>query len=185
MASDGGGPSRRRPWPANRGRANARPGAPERPGAADRAQRAGRAQRGRDQRADRAQRAGQTAKPGATRLGVDLATLDWQRSGIGEGSLEVAFVWGPGGAPGQTARCARENVVQWVLLRVAGDASGRVLVYDRVEWLNFVDGAVRGEFDRASDLAAFRRPDEAGNTLMRHSRRFDPAIVGQIVSAVR
>ncbi|HXP21236.1 MAG TPA: hypothetical protein VN840_16460 [Streptosporangiaceae bacterium] len=37
----------------------------------------------------------------------------------------------------------------WVLLRVAGDPDGRVLVYDRVEWECFLDGASRGEFDDA------------------------------------
>ena len=71
-------------------------------------------------------------KPTLQQLGVDPAELDWQRSGTGVGSLEVAFV---GGEP-----------VNWVLLRVAGDPVGRVLVYDRTEWMCFLDGVVRGEF---------------------------------------
>ena len=97
-------------------------------------------------------------KPAATGLGVDLASLDWQRSGTGAGSFEVAFIASqtrnirasagqvryaaPRGAASSTCR-----VIDWVLLRVAGDPSGRVLVYDRNEWLCFLDGAVRGEFD--------------------------------------
>jgi hypothetical protein len=32
-------------------------------------------------------------------------------------------------------------------MRVAGDAAGRVLVFDRNEWDCFVDGARNGEFD--------------------------------------
>ena len=31
------------------------------------------------------------AKPTPADLGIDLAALDWQRSGAGEGSIEVAF----------------------------------------------------------------------------------------------
>jgi hypothetical protein len=98
------------------------------------------------------------AKPTASGLGVDLASLEWQRSGAGNGSFEVAFVASQtrsqraaaGMAPG--ARLGREAgsdcpVIDWVLLRVAGDPAGRVLVYDRNEWLCFLDGAVRGEFD--------------------------------------
>lgn len=79
-------------------------------------------------------------KPTLNQLGVDPAELDWQRSGAGDGSLEVAFVGGASpraGAP----------VVDWVLLRVAGDPIGRVLVYDRTEWMCFLDGVGRGEFD--------------------------------------
>ncbi len=76
------------------------------------------------------------AKPTLARLRVDLAALDWQRSGTGAGSFEVAFLSGAG--PGRA---------DWVLLRVAGDPAGRVLVYDRTEWLCFIDGAGHGEFD--------------------------------------
>jgi hypothetical protein len=89
------------------------------------------------------------AKPTAAGLGVDLAALDWQRSGDGPGSFEVAFVASskdlrsdtPGGRLGSDAR------PDWVLLRVAGDLNGRVLVYDRNEWTCFLDGAGHGEFD--------------------------------------
>lgn len=92
-------------------------------------------------------------KPTPAQLGVDLAKLDWQRSGTGAGSLEVAFVddeaAGTGAATGGAGRAGRAEVsaeVSWVLLRVAGDPAGRVLVYDRTEWLCFLDGVVRGEF---------------------------------------
>jgi hypothetical protein len=77
-------------------------------------------------------------KPSAQQLGVDLDKLDWQRSGVGSGSLEVAFV--SGGSAGAGARA------DWVLLRVADDPEGRVLVYDRIEWMCFLDGVARGEF---------------------------------------
>lgn len=107
------------------------------------------------------------AKPTAVGLGVDLASLDWQRSGTGAGSFEVAFVAGhnpravawqvPGAASGRESD-SEGPVIEWVLLRVAGDPAGRVLVYDRNEWLCFLDGAARGEFDLADrspiDLAA-------------------------------
>ena len=76
------------------------------------------------------------AKPTPARLQVDLAALDWQRSGMEAGSFEVAFI--SGAVPGRA---------DWVLLRVAGDPDGRVLVYDRTEWLCFIDGAGHGEFD--------------------------------------
>ncbi len=107
-------------------------------------------------------------KPTVTELGVDIATLEWQRSGVGDGSFEVAFVADAGrpaevggpagqvravgtggltrGRPGQ-ARPADASTAQWILLRVAGDPAGRLLVYDRVEWLCFIDGARGGEFD--------------------------------------
>ena len=107
-------------------------------------------------------RRGRAVKPSAATLGVDLASLDWQRSGTGDGALEVAFV-GPGdtrdrgrasdrsAARGSAARPPGEPAVQWVLLRVAGDPAGRVLIYDRTEWQNFVDGAGNGEFDGAAE----------------------------------
>src|SRR6266446_708540 len=105
------------------------------------------------------------AKPTATGLAVDLASLEWQRSGSGAGSFEVAFVASPtrdphaaeGKAPGAApGREADSNcpVIDWVLLRVAGDPVGRVLVYDRNEWLCFLDGAVGGEFDWRQGLPA-------------------------------
>jgi len=34
-----------------------------------------------------------------------------------------------------------------VLMRVAGDPAGRVLVYDRHEWECFLDAVRNGEFD--------------------------------------
>jgi Domain of unknown function (DUF397) len=66
-------------------------------------------------------------------LGLDPTAQAWQRSDDVEGSIEVAFV------------AARNE--RWVLMRVAGDSDGRVLVYDRHEWECFVDGAKKGEFD--------------------------------------
>ncbi len=77
-------------------------------------------------------------KPSAAELGIDLAGQDWRRSGTGDGAIEIAFV---AAAPG--------GQTQWVLMRVAGDRSGRVLVYDRHEWECFVDGVRNGEFDDA------------------------------------
>jgi hypothetical protein len=113
------------------------------------------------------------AKPTATGLGVDLASLEWRRSGTGDGSFEVAFVASQmrnphaaaGTAPG--AALGRQTgsscpVIDWVLLRVAGDPADRVLVYDRNEWLCFLDGAVCGEFDwrqELSDLPAAQPAD--------------------------
>jgi hypothetical protein len=79
-----------------------------------------------------------TVKPAAGSLGVDLAALAWQRSGTGDGSIEVAFVADPGQPGG------------WVLMRVAGDPEQRVLVYDRHEWVCFLDGVRKGEFDDAA-----------------------------------
>ncbi len=108
------------------------------------------------------------AKPTAAGLGVDLARLDWHRSGTGAGSFEVAFVARAAGNPPAAAgqvppvapgRGASSNcqVIDWVLLRVAGDPVGRVLVYNRKEWLCFLDGAVGGEFDWRQGLTGVRR----------------------------
>lgn len=79
------------------------------------------------------------AKPTVAELGIDLAAQDWQRSGDGDGALEIAFV-------------AQASVTgtEWVLMRVAGDPDGRVLVYDRNEWECFLDGVRAGEFDDAA-----------------------------------
>lgn len=77
-----------------------------------------------------------TAKPTVEALGIDLSRQDWQRSGDGDGSIEVAF--------------ARVNDEDWILMRVAGDAAERVLVFDRNEWECFLDGARNGEFDDAA-----------------------------------
>jgi hypothetical protein len=97
---------------------------------------------------------GPIAKPTPAGLGVDLAILDWQRSGAGAGSFEVAFVSGQRDAPpGSAAHDTAHDRVDWVLLRVADDPGGRVLVYDRNEWMCFIDGAWRGEFDRPEGLA--------------------------------
>jgi Domain of unknown function (DUF397) len=79
------------------------------------------------------------AKPTVEALGIDLAALSWQRSGDGDGSIEIAFVRGAALASGD-----------WVLMRVSGDPAGRVLVYDRQEWLCFLDGVRSGEFDDAA-----------------------------------
>jgi len=77
-----------------------------------------------------------TAKPTAAELGIDAAAQSWQRSGDGDGAIEVAFVRDGAGA-------------DWVLMRVVGDPAGRVLVYDRNEWACFLDGVKKGEFDDA------------------------------------
>ena len=77
-------------------------------------------------------------KPTLTDLGIDPATLAWHRSGEGDGSIEIAF---PAGGHWRRG--------DWVLMRVAGDAAGRVLVFDRNEWECFIDGARNGEFDDA------------------------------------
>jgi hypothetical protein len=79
-------------------------------------------------------------KPTVEELGIDIAAAHWQRSGTGDGAIEVAMVTGAGPL-GQ----------DWVLMRVAGDPAGRVLVYDRHEWDCFLDGVRNGEFD---DVAA-------------------------------
>jgi Domain of unknown function (DUF397) len=70
-----------------------------------------------------------TAKPTVSGLGIDPGAQSWWRSGEGEGAIEIAFARG------------------WVLMRVAGDPDGRVLVFDRHEWECFLDGARNGEFD--------------------------------------
>jgi Domain of unknown function (DUF397) len=91
---------------------------------------------------------GGRAKPTVADLGIDPAALEWQRSGDGDGSIEIAFPVGP--APvghGAQRRWARGD---WVLMRVAGDPAGRVLVFDRNEWECFIDGARNGEFDDAA-----------------------------------
>ncbi len=80
----------------------------------------------------------QTGKPTVESLGIDIGALAWQRSGDGNGAIEVAFARVPAGAAGE-----------WVLMRVAGDPAERVLVYDRHEWECFLDGVRNGEFDDA------------------------------------
>jgi uncharacterized protein DUF397 len=80
-----------------------------------------------------------TGKPTVENLGIDVAVLTWQRSGDGEGAIEVAFAPGPDG----------RRTGEWVLMRVAGDPAERILVYDRHEWECFLDGVRKGEFDDA------------------------------------
>jgi hypothetical protein len=77
-------------------------------------------------------------KPTVEALGVDPAAQAWQRSGAADdsGAIEVAFA----DALGE----------RWVLMRVASDPGGRVLVYDLYEWECFVDGVRKGEFDDAA-----------------------------------
>lgn len=77
------------------------------------------------------------SKPTVADLGLDPAAQHWQRSGDGDGTIEIAFSQGPG-------------TDQWVLMRVAGDPADRVLVFDRHEWECFLDGARNGEFDDAT-----------------------------------
>ncbi len=84
---------------------------------------------------------GTEGKPTPDELGIDLARLAWQRSGEGDGSIEIAFPL--------SARWTRGD---WVLMRVAGDQAGRILVFDRNEWDCFLDGARNGEFDDATNL---------------------------------
>ncbi|HZC64608.1 MAG TPA: DUF397 domain-containing protein [Streptosporangiaceae bacterium] len=74
-------------------------------------------------------------KPSVQDLGIEVDAQQWRRSGDGEGSIEIAFAPGAGGA------------AEWVLMRVTGDPDGRILVYDRHEWECFLHGARGGEFD--------------------------------------
>lgn len=71
-------------------------------------------------------------KPTVESLGLDLDSLTWQSSSEGAGALELAFT------------------DDWVLMRVAQDPEGRVLVYDHFEWECFLDGVKKGEFDDAT-----------------------------------
>jgi hypothetical protein len=92
----------------------------------------------RERRAPRAAR----GKPTPADLGIDIDRLAWERSGDGDGSIEIAFP--------VSARWRRGG---WVLMRVVGDRDRRVLVFDRNEWVCFLDGARNGEFDHAARLA--------------------------------
>lgn len=71
--------------------------------------------------------------------GIDMGALSWRRPAGA----------GPRGAPGvmEVAITPRAGGGSWVLLRVAGDPAGRVLVYDEHEWECFLDGVRHGEFD--------------------------------------
>ena len=86
-----------------------------------------------------------TGKPTLADLGIDPQSPHWQRSGEGSGAIEVAFVQ----APAQAA-----DLGEWVLMRVADDPEGRILVFDHNEWECFLDGARKGEFDDAASPAA-------------------------------
>src|SRR5580693_2354043 len=101
------------------------------------------------------------AKPTVAGLGIDVGAQDWQRSGDDEGAIEIAFVrpgggpsaagtGGPGGGGAGGPGGGGGPGVTWILMRVAGDPDGRVLVYDRNEWECFLDGVRAGEFDDAA-----------------------------------
>jgi len=96
------------------------------------------------------------SKPTVFELGIDLAAQSWQRSGQGDGAIEVAFARAPARAPARAQAPAQApapvppDEAEWVLLRVAGDPEQRVLVFDRHEWECFLDGARNGEFDDAA-----------------------------------
>jgi uncharacterized protein (DUF2336 family) len=93
-----------------------------------------------------------TAKPTVAGLGVDLAAQVWQRSGHGDGAIEIAVVRTGDASHRAPARQAPDSpdAAQWVLMRVAGDPDQRILVFDRHEWECFLDGARNGEFDDAA-----------------------------------
>src|SRR5215471_9291247 len=84
------------------------------------------------------------SKPTVADLGIDVAAQRWHRSGTGAGSIEVALIRAEDSAGPGDATVGLSG--DWVLLRVAGDPSGRVLVYDRHEWECFLDGVRNGEF---------------------------------------
>ena len=91
-----------------------------------------------------------TGKPTLEELGVDLDAQEWRRSGDRDGAIEIAFVSAhalaiPGVAVAAPGLAAVRT--EYVLMRVAGDPAGRVLVYDRHEWECFLDGVRGGEFD--------------------------------------
>ncbi len=95
-----------------------------------------------------------TGKPTVEELGIDVAAQVWHRSGTGDGTIEVAMVSaqdraGLGTEPAGPGREPAGPGGPWVLMRVAGDPAGRVLVYDRHEWECFLDGVKNGEFDDA------------------------------------
>jgi len=117
--------------------------------------------------------AGSPAKPTVEDLGIDVTAQTWRRSAGPQGAIEIAFVGitsppatgpdggAPDGGPGLgstvTGSTVTESTVtdsadldgigEWVLMRIADDPAGRVLVYDRFEWECFLDGVKKGEFD--------------------------------------
>jgi hypothetical protein len=92
-----------------------------------------------------------TAKPAVEALGIDVSSLAWRRSGgTGSGAAgPSAADSDPDVSPGaiEVAVVERAGQQTWVLVRVAGDPAGRVLVYDQHEWACFLDGVRKGEFD--------------------------------------
>ncbi len=88
-----------------------------------------------------------TKKPTVQELGIDVDAQSWRRSGDRDGAIEIAFLPGPAAEAGAERDADR---VEWVLMRVAGDQDGRILVYDRHEWECFLDGVRGGEFDDAA-----------------------------------
>jgi len=84
------------------------------------------------------------AKTTVAELGIDPDGLDWERSGDGDGVIEIAFL------PADAAAGAEGAGSVWVLMRVAGDPAARILIYDRHEWECFLDGVRNGEFDDAA-----------------------------------
>jgi hypothetical protein len=92
-----------------------------------------------------------TAKPTVAELGIDPAAQTWRRSGHGSGAIEVAFARAARGSAAPARGSAAPDRAEWVLMRVTGDPEQRVLVFDRVEWECFLDGARHGEFDAAAD----------------------------------
>jgi len=95
-----------------------------------------------------------TRKPTVEELGVDLAAQDWRRSGDRDGAIEIAFVsaraLATAAATAATVPGGTAERTEYVLMRVAGDPAGRVLVYDRHEWECFLDGVRGGEFDEGA-----------------------------------
>jgi hypothetical protein len=86
----------------------------------------------------------EAGKPTCQDLGIDPAEVAWERSGGGEGSIELAFPLGTADASRSWPRG------EWVLMRVVGDPTMRILVFDRNEWECFLDGVRKGEFDDAA-----------------------------------
>jgi hypothetical protein len=96
-----------------------------------------------------------TGKPTLADLGIDPESPHWQRSGAGSGAIEVAFVQAPAHLADlddtdlDNTDLDNTDLGEWVLMRVADDPEGRILVFDRHEWECFLDGARQGEFDDA------------------------------------
>ena len=66
-----------------------------------------------------------------------------------------------------------------MLMRVAGHPAGRVLVYDRHEWVCFLDGVRKGEFDDAAGSpAGVTLADAAPGGQQRASCLRLPAVAG-------